>query len=146
MTALRVVLDTNVLLSGIAYPAGVPGKIIAAWRHGSIDVLLSQYILEELRRVMPRLAHRHGLTLTEIDDLVDILSIQAEVIDPISCAEQDLRDVNDQPVLGTLLAALKIPGADYLITGDKDLLVLSERYPIVTPAKFWLAHAGLNDT
>ena len=112
MTALRVVLDTNVLLSGIAYPAGAPSKIIAAWRHGSIGVLLSQYILEELRRVLPRLAHRHGLTLTEIDDLVDILSIQTEVIDPIPCAEQDLRDVNDQTVLGTLLAVLKIPGAD----------------------------------
>ena len=82
MAALRVVLDTNVLLSAIAYPASVPGKILAAWRHGSVDVLLSVYILEELRRVLPRLAHRHGLTLAEIDDLVDVLSIQAEVIDP----------------------------------------------------------------
>jgi hypothetical protein len=56
--ALRVLLDTNVLLSGIAYPASVPGKILAAWRHGAIDVLLSDCILEELRRVLPRLAHR----------------------------------------------------------------------------------------
>jgi predicted nucleic acid-binding protein len=31
----------------------------------------------------------------------------------------------------------------YLITGDKDLLALAERYPIVTPAKFWAMHAGL---
>ena len=51
MAALRVVLDTNVLLSGIAYPASVPGKIMAAWRHGSVEVLLSAYILDELRRV-----------------------------------------------------------------------------------------------
>lgn len=41
MATLRVVLDTNVLLSGIAYPASVPGKIMAAWRHGSVDILLS---------------------------------------------------------------------------------------------------------
>ena len=34
-------------------------------------------------------------------------------------------------------------GADYLITPDKDLLVLASRYPIVTPATFWTAHAGL---
>lgn len=143
MATLRVVLDTNVLLSGIAYPASVPGKIMAAWRNGSVDVLLSAYILDELRRVLPRLAHRHGLTLAEIDDLVDILSIQADIIEPLPCVEPDLRDVDDQPVLGTLLAALKTSGINYLITGDKDLLAIAERYPIVTPAKFWATHAGL---
>ncbi|EXI81936.1 MAG: putative toxin-antitoxin system toxin component, PIN family [Candidatus Accumulibacter appositus] len=126
MATLRVVLDTNVLLSGIAYPASVPGKILAAWRHGSVDVLLSSYIVEELRRVLPRLAHRHGLTLAEVDDLVDALSIQAEILEPLASIEPALRDVDDQPVLATLLAALKISGADYLITGDKDLLTLAE--------------------
>ena len=138
-----MVLDTNVLLSGIAYPASVPGKIIAAWRHGSVDVLLSVYILDELQRVLPRLNHRHGLTLAEIGDLIDALSIQAEIIEPLPDADPDLRDAKDQPVLGTLLAALKTTGIDYLITGDKDLLALSARYPIVTPATFWATHAGL---
>ena len=143
MAALRVVLDTNVLLSGIAYPASVPGKILAAWRHGSVDVLLSDYILGELRRVLPRLVHRHGLTLAEIDDLVDVLSIQAEVIDPLPSSEPELRDANDLPVLGTLLSAIKTSDGDYLITGDKDLLAMADRYPIVTPAQFWATHAGL---
>lgn len=44
MATLRVVLDTHVLLSGIAYTASVLGKIPAAWRHGSVEVLLSDYI------------------------------------------------------------------------------------------------------
>ncbi|MCK0512725.1 putative toxin-antitoxin system toxin component, PIN family [Aromatoleum buckelii] len=140
---LRVVLDTNVLLSGIAYPGSVPGKIMAAWRHGSVDVVLSSFILDELRRVLPRLANRHGLSATEIDDLVDILSILAVVIDPLPAAEAELRDINDLPVLGTLLAARENEGADYLVTGDKDLLVLAERFPIVTPAEFWKRHGGL---
>ena len=140
---LRVVLDTNVLLSGIAYPASVLGQILAAWRHGSVDVLLSAYILDELRRVLPRLAHRHGLTSAEIDDLVDALSIQADVIEPLPDLEPDLRDFDDQAVLGTLLAALEASGANYLITGDKDLLAMAERYPIVAPAAFWATHAGL---
>jgi putative PIN family toxin of toxin-antitoxin system len=143
VATLRVVLDTNVLLSGIAYPASVPGKILAAWRHGSVDVLLSAYILEELRRVLPRLTQRHGLTLVESDDLVDALSIQAEIIEPLPRREPDLRDADDQPVLATLLAALNASSADYLVTGDKDLLALAERYPIVTPATFWAAHGGL---
>jgi putative PIN family toxin of toxin-antitoxin system len=121
----------------------VPGRIIAAWRHGSVEVLLSAYILDELRRALPRLAQRHGLTPAEIDDLVDILSIQAEIIEPLQATEPALRDAKDQPVLGTLLAALGSSGADYLITGDKDLLALADRHPIVTPAHFWAAHAGL---
>ncbi|MHB1494436.1 MAG: putative toxin-antitoxin system toxin component, PIN family [Acidithiobacillus sp.] len=145
MGTLRVVLDTNILLSGIAYPPSIPGKILAAWRHGSLEVLLSDYILAELRRVLPRLSHRHGLTEMEMDDLVDILAIQAEVIVPIPGNEPTLRDLNDQPVLDTLLAALKTSGADYLITGDKDLLAPSVHYhyPVIAPAAFWGKHGAI---
>ncbi len=105
MAALRVVLDTNALLSGIAYPDSIPGKILTAWRRGSVEVLLSDYILEELRRVLPKLAHRHGLSTIDIDDLVDTLSIQAEVIEPAEPEGIVLRDIDDRPVSGTLLAA-----------------------------------------
>ena len=143
MGTLRVVLDTNVLLSGVSYPRSIPGKILAAWQHGSLEVLLSVYILDELRRVLPRLAHRHGLTPIEQDDLVDILAIQAEIIMPILGHEPALRDLNDQPVLGTLLAALKTSGADALITGDKDLLALSGEHPIVAPGAFWEKHGAI---
>ena len=48
------------------------------------------------------------------------------------------RDAKDSPVLGTLLAAQ----ADYLITGDKDLLALKDRYVIVSPAEFWNRHGA----
>jgi putative PIN family toxin of toxin-antitoxin system len=140
VATLRVVLDTNVLLSGIAYPASIPGKILTAWRHGSVEVLLSHHILDALRRVPPRLARRHGLSPAETEDPVDILSIQAEIIEPVASLEPDLRDPADQPVLGTLLAALEAAKVDYLMTGDKDLPALSERYPVLTPAEFWGAH------
>lgn len=139
---LRVVLDTNVLLSGIAYPASIPRKILAAWRNGSVDVLLYAYILDELRTVLPRLRHRHGLTAAEIDDLVDALSIQAEIIDPLPAEEPRLHDAADELVLDTLLAALHVSKSDYLITGDKDLLAVADRYPILTPAQFWSRHGG----
>jgi putative PIN family toxin of toxin-antitoxin system len=140
---LRVVLDTNVLLSGIAYPASVPGRLIGAWRHGALEVVLSTFILVELRRVLPKLAHRHGMSVAEIDDWVDSLSILAEVIEPAPTHEPALTDFNDQPVLGTLIAALTESRADALITGDKALLALRDRYPILTPADFWAAHGGL---
>ncbi len=138
--ALRVVLDTNVLLSGIAFPGSIPGKILFAWRQGGIEVVLSTFVLEELRRVLPRLSHKHGLSNTEIDDLVDILSIQVDLVEPSPAHERELRDENDLPVLGTLLAATKICGANYLISGDKDLLILADRYPIISPADFWARH------
>lgn len=140
---LRVVLDTNVLLSGIAFPGSIPGKMMSAWRLGSIEVMLSDFIIEELRRVLPRLSHRHGLTSQEIEDLLDILSIQAEIIEPHAIDEQLLRDANDLPVLGTLIAAIQSVDVDYLIAGDKDLLVLADRYPIISPSDFWAKHGGL---
>jgi putative PIN family toxin of toxin-antitoxin system len=142
-SALRVVLDTNVLLSGVAYPGSLPGRIIAAWRHGSVDVVLSNFILDELRRVLPRLVARHGLSDREIEDLVDILSIQAELVEPAPVADEALRDENDRPVLGTLLAGMRSGKVDYLITGDKDLLTLADAYPILTPAAFWNRHGGV---
>lgn len=146
MATLRVLLDTNVLLSGIAYPSSVPGKILAAWRHGSLDVFLSDYILEELRRVLPRLTHRHSLTDNEMEDLVDVLAIQAELIrvsTQSQQADERLRDAADQPILTALRVGLATSQLDYLITGDKDLLALAEHYPIITPAAFWSAHGGL---
>jgi len=41
-----------------------------------------------------------------------------------------------------LLAALNVSKSDYLITGDKDLLAVADRYPILTPAQFWSLHGG----
>jgi predicted nucleic acid-binding protein len=72
-----------------------------------------------------------------------ILSIQANLIDPFPDHEPALRDINDQPVLGTLLAARRLTGADYLVTGDKDLLTLAGSFPIVSPAQFWSRHGSL---
>jgi len=122
----------------------VPGKITAAWRHGSVEVILSSFILDELRRVLPRLSSRDGLTTIAMNDLVDILSIETEVIDPLPTGAPDLRDASDQSVLGTLLAAMKSARVDYLVTGDKDLLALAGCFSIVTPADFWAHMAGFD--
>jgi uncharacterized protein len=56
MAGLRVVLDTNVLISGLAYPASLPGKNLAAWHAGRLNVVLSRYILDEIARVLPKLS------------------------------------------------------------------------------------------
>lgn len=135
MPGLRVVLDTNVLVSGLAYPGSVPGRIVGAWRQGSLDVALSRYILDELVRVLPRLP-KIRMTPAEMRDLADSFMFLADVVEPGGKQDESLRDPADQPVLLTLLAAK----ADYLVTGDRDLLALAGRYPIVTPAEFWARH------
>ena len=137
MAGLRVVLDTNVLVSGLAYPAGVPGRIVSAWRLGGLDVVLSKYILDEMVRVLPRLS-RNKRSPAEIRDFADSFLFLAEIVQASCEVDKELRDMADRPVLGTLIAAQ----ADYLITGDKDLLALSAKYPIVTPATFWERHGG----
>lgn len=135
MPGLRVVLDTNVLVSGLAYPESTPGRIVGVWRQGGLGVVLSRYILDETARVLPRLTRIH-LSADEIRDLVDSFMFLADIVDPDGEPDAELRDTADQHVLGTLLASR----ADYLITGDKDLLALAGKYSIVTPAEFWRSH------
>jgi putative PIN family toxin of toxin-antitoxin system len=138
LATLRVVLDTNVLVSGLAYPASVPGRIVGAWRQGALEVVLSRYILDELVRVLPRLNHRLKWQPTDFADLIDILAIQADLVEPQPLECTAARDKDDVPVLGMLLASK----ADYLITGDADLLSLADRYSVVTPAEFWRKHGA----
>jgi putative PIN family toxin of toxin-antitoxin system len=135
MSGLRVVLDTNVLVSGLAYPGSVPGRIVGIWRQGGLDVALSRYILDEMVRVLPRLSRIH-LSSSEIRDLADSLIFLADIVEPDAEQDSSLRDPAGQQVLATLRASK----ADYLITGDKDLLALAEKYPIVTPSTFWARH------
>ncbi|MGE3692785.1 MAG: putative toxin-antitoxin system toxin component, PIN family [Novosphingobium sp.] len=135
MSQLRVVLDTNVLVSGLVYPASIPGRILGAWRARSLGIVLSRYIIDEMVRVLPRLSHNKR-SEAEVRDLAESLWFLWDVIVPEEAHEPDLRDAKDQAVLATLTTS----GADYLITGDKDLLALSGKYPVVSPAEFWARH------
>ena len=132
---LRVVLDTNVLVSAFAYPDGVPGKIVRAFLSGGLRVVLSRYILDETARVLPRFK-QFEMSTAEIRDLLESLVFGVDLVEPASVNDGDLRDAADQPVLGTLLAS----GAAYLITGDKDPLALAGKYPVLTPSEFWARH------
>jgi putative PIN family toxin of toxin-antitoxin system len=101
MAGLRVVLDTNVLVSGLAYPGSVPGRILNAWQQGGLDVVLSKYILDEMVRVLPRLS-RIQLSPAEVRDLADSFLFMAEIVEPSRELEEALRDKGDRAALGTL--------------------------------------------
>jgi uncharacterized protein len=139
---MRLVLDTNVIVAGIAYPAGPPGRIVAAWRNGNLQVVLSPWILTECERVLPRLRQFTAMPPADFRDLVDSLAFAAEMVEPdlaalAQAADAQVRDAADEPVLAALLAS----AAQVLVTGDKDLLALSGRYSILSPADFCARHA-----
>ena len=127
-----VVLDTNVIVSGIAYPASTPGKLIGAWRAGRLRLVVSRFMVDEIARVLPRLS-KAALTAGQARDLADSFLFLAELVEPAEPHEPALRDPADAPILGTLIASQ----ADWLVSGDQDLLVLANRYPILSPADFW---------
>jgi putative PIN family toxin of toxin-antitoxin system len=137
VTALRVVLDTNVLVSAIAFPHSIPGLVLNAWTLGQLDLVVSQYILGEMVRVLPKFPQIQ-LDSLGLSKLADNFALKAQLVEPSTVTEALLRDKADAPVLGTFVASQ----ADYLITGDKDLLALADRYPIVTPAQFWDRHGS----
>jgi putative PIN family toxin of toxin-antitoxin system len=128
---MRVVIDTNVLVSGVAYPYGFSGKIVSMWRSGSLKVTLSPYLLNEFKRVLPRLS-KNTLSAAEVGQLADTFLFIADVIEP-SEMTGFVRDSKDDPILALLVESK----AEALITGDKDLLALADHYPILTPAEFW---------
>ena len=139
---MLLVLDTNVLVSGLAFPGGPPGRLVSAWRAGAFGLATSGFMLDELARILPAMARRTGFGPGDVRDFLDLLRAMATVVElgPEVLAQAQgsgLRDPNDVPVLATLIAA----GADCLVTGDKDLLALSARYPVLTPAEFCARHA-----
>ena len=80
MPKIFIVHDTNVLLSETPYSNSIPEKIVSVWRYGNLNVILSQYILDELQRVLPRLNHRLGCSSLEIRDFVGRSALYTIVI------------------------------------------------------------------
>jgi putative PIN family toxin of toxin-antitoxin system len=134
---VQVVLDTNVLVSGLAFPSGPPGRIVSAWRAGAFSLVASEFMLDELARILPALSHRTGFSAADVRDFLDLIRAMSTIVelsaDHLAQAQgSGLRDPDDAPILATFLAS----GADCLVTGDKDLLVLAGSWAIVSPADF----------
>lgn len=131
---MRIVLDTNVLLSGLMLPDSTPGRIVAAWRRRNFDLLVSEPMLEEIARVLayPKIRKRVGWDSEHISRYIALLRFEAEVVS-IAGVEADVpADPNDNHLLATLIAGK----ADWLITGDSDFDELSGQYPIIAPGEF----------
>jgi len=126
----RVVLDTNVLVSGLGW-SGPPAAIVDAVTAGELTLLSSPALIAELRRVLsyPKLAKVFA-NPNAIADLVESASVQVLTSTQLQVVDDD----SDNRVLETALDG----GANYIVSGDDDLLSLGsfQEIPIVTPAAF----------
>jgi putative PIN family toxin of toxin-antitoxin system len=129
---IRVILDTNVLISALLF-SGEPGRIVERWKSGAFVPVFSRDTFDEFRKVLSY--PKFSLTVQEIATL-----IEDEVLpfcEVVEIGEEILgvcRDPADDPFLSCAVAA----DADFIISGDKDLLALGSfrNIPIVTVAAF----------
>ena len=115
---MNVVLDTNVFVSAVFF-GGVPGRILEAWRDGKVEIVLSREIVEEYVRVGEELADR--FPGVDLGPALELLAASATLVVAPPLAEPVCRDPDDDKFLACALAA----GADYVVSGDRDLLAVS---------------------
>lgn len=115
---MRIVFDSNVLARAHQLAHGPARRALLFVATGSDVLILSQYLLQELRRILtyPRLLRSSGLTPLDISEYLDYLAHVSTLVHPVSVPGNILRDQADEPVLGTALAG----NADVICTRDAD--------------------------
>lgn len=115
---MRVVLDTNVFISGIFF-TGPPYRILKAWRDGRIRLVISQEILEEYKKVAEELGEQ--FPQVHLEWFLDLVTAKSEMVIPTSLHEQVCQDPDDDKFLACALAGKKA----VVVSGDKHLLRVS---------------------
>lgn len=125
MTApLRVVLDTNVVLSALVFSGGQAAQLRLGWQQGAFVPLASTATAQELVRVLAY--PKFGLSKAEQDELLaDYLPYAQTVRIPVPPpAVPACRDPMDLPFMHLAVAGQ----AQALLTGDKDLIALAAEF------------------
>ena len=120
---MRVILDTNILLSGLISPSGVPARLIEAWLERKFTLVSHAIQLDELREVTRRDKMRALIRPFEAGRLVNQIAVIANMPEKLPPAERS-RDPRDD----LLLALCEAGQADWLVTGDKDDLLALVRH------------------
>ena len=131
---MKVVIDTNILLSGLMLPNNAPRRIVQAWQDNCFDLVLSQFQLDELGRVLsyPKIQKRLKWEQAEITQFLKQIFLRSVYLGEITTVAEVPADKNDN----LILSAYIIAEASYLVTGDKGILALRQDYNILTAAEF----------
>ena len=132
---MKVVLDTNVLISGIFF-SGPPSEILKSWHEGNIHFVLSSEIIDEYTRVAKTL--EDGFPGIEVNQILTLIAANSEIIQAPRLSCQVCEDADDDKFLSCALAS----GSKTIISGDKHLLRVSgyRGIVVITPRAFVQQH------
>jgi putative PIN family toxin of toxin-antitoxin system len=128
---VRILLDTNVIISGLLSGASPPGKLLQGWLDGKYELVTSQVQLDELQRALGYERLRERISLEQGRDFLENIEVAAIVVSSVGQVDFS-SDPDDNLILATAIAAR----ADLIVSGDKPgMLSLSEveGIRIVTP-------------
>jgi putative PIN family toxin of toxin-antitoxin system len=128
---IKVIIDTNVLVSGIFF-GGPPARILKAWQDGRFRIILSEDILDEYRRVIQTLAVKLGHI--DFEPILEKLLIESQLVPSYAFQSPVCEDPDDDK----FLACAMVSQSNYLVTGDHHLLKIGKflNTLIVTPRHF----------
>jgi hypothetical protein len=133
---MRVVLDTNVWLSGLLW-GGVPDQILQLVEREELQAIGSEEILDELFQTLsrPKLQKRLGQLGIDTDSIMLAVQQVIRIVQTEPIQVDNLRDPNDAMIIGAAIAG----EAKFIITGDQDLLVLGKisGIEILSPRDFF---------
>ena len=132
---MRVVIDTNVVVSGLMKTDSTPAAVVQAARREAFEWIASDDLLAEMQRVLARPSVQRQTGLSD----ADAAHFQQQVTELATRVEPTQRiDISRDPDDNRVLEAAFAGEADYIVTGDRDLLELGsyEGIRIVTPADF----------
>ena len=133
---IKVVADTNVIVSAYLAPGGKPAGILSLARVGKINILLSPQIIDEIERILlsPKLTKIHRATPKEIRRFIKAFR---EVV-TLTPGALEVDAIRDDPDDNKILACALEGKADYIVSGDHHVTDLKsfQGIPIVNPDAF----------
>jgi putative PIN family toxin of toxin-antitoxin system len=128
---IKAILDTNVVISGIFWK-GVPFEILKAWQRQRFRLAMSPPILDEYRRVLEEMTKKRPSAV--LSPILELIEFHSEMVEPVRFVRTVCRDPDDDKFLEAAVAAK----ADYVVSGDADLLSLRNHQgiQIIRPAQF----------
>jgi putative PIN family toxin of toxin-antitoxin system len=121
---MRVILDANVVVSGLISQRGAPRQLLDLWREEAFELVVSEAILDELGRVLryPKIVTLHRQSDSELNEFLSLLREDSHLVVPTESVGAS-PDESDNRYLEAALAG----EAEYLVTGDAHhLLPLGE--------------------
>lgn len=137
---LKVVIDTNIFISGVLIGRGNSAIILKAWKRArKFQLFVSQEIIQEILRVMRRL----GVAEDIVIDWEKTLTTDTVVVSPA----RKIHVVKDDPSDNKFLECAVEVKADYIVTGDKHLKKVDkfEDVKIINPKEFLDILAGYEE-